>query len=317
MSPRRSRPSRKIRKPETTREPFFTQARSGDRSFFSPATTNPVQTKLKLGQPGDRFEREADAVADTVTNPSNRTNIQQQSGNSLHRQANEEEAQTKLQMQEEEEAQTKLQMMEEEEPAQAKLQMQEEEEPAQAKLQMQEEEEPQAKLQMQEEEEPQAKLQMQEEEEPAQAKLQMQEEEEPAQAKLQMQEEEMAQAKSTKPKSAKSKSGDRTATPCITNRLRQTKGQGNPLPDSTCAEMEAHFGRDFSEVRIHTDKNAIAMNDKLKAQAFAQGKDLYFNQGKFDPTSKDGKHLLAHELAHVVQQNKAKPKAKTSKGKRR
>ena len=131
--------------------------------------------------------------------------------------------------------------------------------------------------------------------------MQEEEEEETVQTKLQMQseEEEMAQTKS--------ESEATTASPTLADRIRQTKGSGNPLPDRTRAEMESNFGKDFSMVRIHTDNDAVDMNRQLKSQAFAQGKDLYFNQGKFDPKTKAGKHLLAHELAHVVQQNKAKP----------
>ena len=64
------------------------------------------------------------------------------------------------------------------------------------------------------------------------------------------------------------------------------------------------FGKDFSNVRIHTDQAAVDMNRQLKSQAFTHGKDIYFNQGRFNPESKTGKQLLAHELTHVVQQNK-------------
>jgi hypothetical protein len=46
------------------------------------------------------------------------------------------------------------------------------------------------------------------------------------------------------------------------------------------------------------------MNQQLKSQAFTHGKDIYFNEGKFDPESKTGKKLLAHELTHVVQQKR-------------
>ena len=252
MSPRRSRPHRKTRTPEETRDPFFKHSPVRDRSFFSPAAVHSIQTKLELGKPGDRFEREADAVADRVVNGQTDSAVQQKPEQTLHRQAEEEEPK--------------------------------------AKLQMQEEEEPKAKLQMREEEEPKAKLQMQEEEEPK-AKLQMQEEEAVAQTK--------------------SDSGSPKTTSKLADRIRQTKGSGNPLPDRTRAEMESHFGKDFSMVRIHTDADAIAMNRQLKSQAFAQGKDVYFNQGKFDPQSKEGKHLLAHELAHIVQQNRVKSKAKS------
>ncbi len=67
--------------------------------------------------------------------------------------------------------------------------------------------------------------------------------------------------------------------------------------------MESSFGTDFSGVRIHNDSSSVQMNKDLQAQAFTNGSDIYFNSGKYDTNSKGGKHLLAHELTHVVQQN--------------
>ena len=68
--------------------------------------------------------------------------------------------------------------------------------------------------------------------------------------------------------------------------------------------MEASFGVDFSGVNIHTGQDAMAMNKAFNALAFTHGQDIYFNSGKFSPDSTAGKHLLAHELTHVVQQNR-------------
>jgi len=70
-------------------------------------------------------------------------------------------------------------------------------------------------------------------------------------------------------------------------------------------EMESGFGTDFSNVKIHTNSNAVQMSKELGAQAFTHGNDIYFNKGKFNPSSKEGKHLLAHELTHTVQQKGA------------
>jgi len=67
--------------------------------------------------------------------------------------------------------------------------------------------------------------------------------------------------------------------------------------------MENRFGTDFSEVKIHTGSQAIQMSRELNAQAFTVGNDIYFNEGKYNPSSDAGKHLLAHELTHTVQQN--------------
>lgn len=84
--------------------------------------------------------------------------------------------------------------------------------------------------------------------------------------------------------------------------LEQSRGSGSALPLSTQDTMEESFGVDFSDVRVHTDTNAQAMNYELSARAFTYGSDIYFNTGEYHPETPDGKHLLAHELAHVRQQ---------------
>lgn len=100
------------------------------------------------------------------------------------------------------------------------------------------------------------------------------------------------------------KNSDSTITsPEITKQLFSSKGGGEPLSKNTLSEMAQGFGKDFSNVRIHTDPAASTMNKNLGAKAFTYGTDIYFNSGKFDPQSQDGKKLLAHELTHVVQQD--------------
>ena len=111
--------------------------------------------------------------------------------------------------------------------------------------------------------------------------------------------EEKEEEVTTKPESRSQSAGK-----SLTSQLQRTKGQGHPLPKPTQLEMSKALGQDFRTVRIHTDQAAVDMNRQLKSQAFTHGKDIYFNQGKFDPESKTGKQLLAHELTHVVQQNK-------------
>ena len=86
------------------------------------------------------------------------------------------------------------------------------------------------------------------------------------------------------------------------SRLDASKGGGSPLSSATSSTMESAFGADFSGVRVHTGSEAVQMNKELKAQAFTHGNDIYFNEGKYDIESTGGKHLLAHELTHTVQQ---------------
>ena len=66
--------------------------------------------------------------------------------------------------------------------------------------------------------------------------------------------------------------------------------------------MEAGFGTDLSDVRIHTDSNAVNMTQQLGAQAFTNQNNIYFNEGRYNPATRAGQHLLAHELTHTVQQ---------------
>ncbi len=93
-----------------------------------------------------------------------------------------------------------------------------------------------------------------------------------------------------------------TASSSIESSLSASKGSGSPLPNQTRKKMESSFGADFSGVRIHNDNTSVKMNKDLHAQAFTHGKDIYFNSGKYDGESRAGRHLLAHELTHVVQQ---------------
>ena len=95
--------------------------------------------------------------------------------------------------------------------------------------------------------------------------------------------------------------GTASAAP-IENTLTSSKGKGSAMPAAARLQMEASFGTDFSGVRLHTDSAAVQMNKNLNAQAFTHGNDIYFNAGKYGTNDAGSKHLLAHELTHVVQQ---------------
>jgi Domain of unknown function (DUF4157) len=88
----------------------------------------------------------------------------------------------------------------------------------------------------------------------------------------------------------------------LQNTLRNSKGRGSPMAPTVQSEMEQHFGKDFSQVRVHTDSTAVQMNQDLRSRAFTNGKDIYFNAGEYEPASQSGRLLLAHELTHTVQQ---------------
>ena len=80
------------------------------------------------------------------------------------------------------------------------------------------------------------------------------------------------------------------------------KGGGTPLDESTRSTMEAGFGEDFSDVRVHTDSKASSSAAAVGANAYTVGSDIVFRSGHFDASSPTGQRTIAHELSHVVQQ---------------
>lgn len=94
-----------------------------------------------------------------------------------------------------------------------------------------------------------------------------------------------------------------TPSPDFSSRLQSSKGGGAPLPADVSSSMGEAMGADFSGVRVHTGSEAAGMSQSIQAQAFTHGSDIYFNEGKYDTGSTDGKRLLAHELVHTVQQS--------------
>lgn len=102
--------------------------------------------------------------------------------------------------------------------------------------------------------------------------------------------------------------GESVASQTITSGINQSRGRGKSLNGDVKHHMESGFGADFSSVRIHTDSNAINLSKQLNAQAFTVGNDIYFNEGKYNPNSNSGKHLLAHELTHTIQQQGVRKK---------
>ncbi|EPY05764.1 hypothetical protein PAALTS15_18228 [Paenibacillus alvei TS-15] len=79
------------------------------------------------------------------------------------------------------------------------------------------------------------------------------------------------------------------------------KSPGQPLEASTRAFMEPRFGHDFSQVRVHTDARAAESAREVNALAYTVGQDIVFGEGQYTPKTTVGKKLMAHELAHVVQ----------------
>lgn len=213
-----------------------------DSLFFKPN----IQTKLKMGSSGDKYEVEADKMADKVVNNKNE-------GGLLQRKKVDDEIQKKS-------------LASEATPLIQKMESSEEETVQQKK-------EKEEIVQKQEEESVQTK-----EEETIQEK-----EEEEIQSKI---------------KNSKSIAKPQSS---FEGKLRKGSG-GQKMDAQTLSEMESGFGADFNNVKIHNDLGASQMSKEIGAQAFTHGNDIYFNKGKYNPNSREGKHLLAHELTHTIQQ---------------
>jgi Domain of unknown function (DUF4157) len=87
--------------------------------------------------------------------------------------------------------------------------------------------------------------------------------------------------------------------------LKRLDGGGAPLPHPVRGWFEARFGRDFGAVRVHTDTEAAHSARNFQATAYTVGRHIVFSPGRFEPQSQIGRRLLAHELAHTVQQGGA------------
>jgi hypothetical protein len=95
-----------------------------------------------------------------------------------------------------------------------------------------------------------------------------------------------------------------TAPPVVHDVLR-SRSSARPLESTVLGPMEARFGHDFSRVRVHTEERAAESARAVDAAAYTVGRDVVFGSGRYAPESGAGADLLAHELAHVVQQGDA------------
>ena len=204
-----------------------------------------LQTKLRIGPPGDKYEQEADRVADAVM------------------QMPEPQLQRQVEPEEEEEALQSKPLVNQITPL---VQVQRQEEPEE------EEEMLQAKP-LAEEITPLVQKQVEPEEE-----------------------EEELQAKATSGHISE-------ANPNLESDIQSLKGGGHPLSENDRAYFEPRFGRDFSQVRVHTDTRAAESARAVNARAYTVGQDVVFGVGQYTPESSPGQRLMAHELTHVVQQS--------------
>ncbi|HEY9667552.1 MAG TPA: DUF4157 domain-containing protein, partial [Coleofasciculaceae cyanobacterium] len=250
------------------------QPMGGQRSPFNspqPLSVSPIQAKLTIGEPGDKYEQEADRIASQVVEQINApASAQSTQGQSVQRQEEkpEEELQAKSEI-------TALQRQEEpEEELQTKPEI----------------------TALQRQEEPEEELQAK----PSISDLQRS----PLSPDVQreaMSEEDDLQAKPILQRREAVAVGE--ASTDLDTAINSARGGGQPLDAGLQRSMGQAMGADFSGVRVHTDAQSDQLNQSIQAKAFTTGQDVFFRRGEYQPGSRGGQELLAHELTHIVQQN--------------
>jgi len=167
----------------------------------------------------------------------------------------------------------------------------------------------QEQLQRQPDQEEEEELQRQPEEEEEEEELQRQPEEEEEELQRQPEEEEEEELLQTAAEHSGSGHQAAAAPRNFESRLKSMHGCGEALPSRTRGFMESRMGSDFGHVRVHQGAQAHALNREISARAFTLGSDIFFGAGQYQPESEKGRHLLAHELTHVLQQGGARSNA--------
>ena len=96
------------------------------------------------------------------------------------------------------------------------------------------------------------------------------------------------------------------ATQPVFQRIQARRGGGNPLPVAVQRHLEQGLNHDLSAVRVHIDAEADTLAKGVNAVAFTTGSDIFFRSGTFNPNTRSGLELLAHEVTHTVQQAQGK-----------
>ncbi|MBO9584844.1 MAG: DUF4157 domain-containing protein [Flavobacterium sp.] len=281
-------------------------ANPSSSTFFGPK----IQKKLTTGTVGDKYEVEADNVADKVVN-------KRKTGGLLRSRSEEAVQQKPIS---ETISTVQKQDLAQEQPLQKKGKEKEEDKKIQKKSDKEEDKKVQKKGEKEEDKKVQKKSDKEEdkkvqkkgekEEDKKVQKKSDKEEDKKVQKKCAECENEDKKAQKKEEKQVKAKLKESNSVDeNVESNLTSSKGSGNAMDKNTKQEMESGFGADFSNVNIHTDSRAVQMSEELGAQAFTHGNDVYFNKGKYNPTSQEGKFLLAHELTHTVQQGGAQPKS--------
>ncbi|MEO7312803.1 MAG: DUF4157 domain-containing protein [Chitinophagaceae bacterium] len=253
--------------------------KKGEQTFFGPQSQHAslvspsfIQPKLQMSQPGDPFEKEADQQADRVMRMSEPTHVATGAA------ANPPDENIQRKEDEQESVQAKMyvnggghliQRMEEDNAVQSKEQEEEQ-------------------IQRKEEDEQHVQPSVFRKKDTIQL---------------------LEQDEAIQPKTsylARKDRGPPTVQPQFENNLHSNQSSGKHMDSHTQQFMESRFNADFSGVKIHTGSSAVSMSSNINAQAFTHGNNIYFNAGKYSPGTGQGRHLLAHELTHTIQQGAAK-----------
>lgn len=252
--------------------PFL--ARAGGGTFFSPARDHArtgIQTKMTVNKPGDKFEQEADNMADRVmrmaTPPATATDDKAQRQPEEKIQKREEEkifkapqVEEKVQKAEEEKVQKAADERLQKAPADEKLQRHEDEKIMKAAA-------------------PEEKVQKAEDDKVQKAPA--------ADDKLQ--------------RSSAAAAAPAVSSP-VQSAIHHKIAGGEPLAADVRAHMEPRFNADFTNVRVHKDPESASLSNQLSARAFTYQNHIFFSRDQYNPGSSEGQHLLAHELTHTIQQ---------------
>jgi hypothetical protein len=98
-----------------------------------------------------------------------------------------------------------------------------------------------------------------------------------------------------------------TVDPGVAQAIGRARAGGQGIPEPTRAPLERSLGADLAGVRVHADARADQLNRALRSRAFTSGQDIFFRRGAYLPQRPAGAALLAHEVAHVLQQQGAPP----------
>lgn len=96
----------------------------------------------------------------------------------------------------------------------------------------------------------------------------------------------------------------------ISGYIQNISNGGEPLPRQTQTFFSRRFGYNFKDIKIHNNSEASDSARQIKAKAYTVGKNIVFNKGEYNPDTKKGQSLIAHELAHVVQNSPVKTPGK-------